>query len=178
LNGRDRTPHPSQQRILDVVAARPGASVQQISEEVGLTRTSTLHHLRRLARRGAVLAVRQGRRLTHFPASIRESSQHTLLGLMHVLTARLLVEALAQDPEVSWRRLAQRLGVTPRAVRWHVRRLQEDGLLRVEGTGKLRHVTVLDEGLAAVVQGVAAAPPATAPPAAGVELSPFLAVER
>lgn len=167
-----RPRHPAQERVLQVLKERPGASVQDLAHALGLTRTATLHHVRRLARQDLVRSVRQGRRRLHFLAAVPPPDQ-TLMGLMHLHTARLVLERLARDPAASWRALAKDLGVTPRAVRWHIRKLQGEGVLEVQpsrfGPG---HVAVLSPALRAlldasplVAAGPAAAPAPPPPPA-------------
>lgn len=142
----ERPRHPAQERILQVLAERPGASVQDLAGDLRLTRTATVHHLRRLGRDGLVRSVRHGRRRLHFLAAAPQ--QPGLLGLLHTHTARLVVETLARDPGASWRKLARQLGITPRAVRWHIRNLERERALHVQpslfGPG---HVTVLSPGL-------------------------------
>ncbi|MEA3203266.1 MAG: Helix-turn-helix domain, partial [Thermoplasmata archaeon] len=143
--------HPAQARILVVVAERPGACVQDLAEDLGITRTATLHHVRRLTREGLVRSVRHGRRVLHFLAAAQPPP--SLLGLLHVHTARLVVEMLSQDPAASWRKLAKQLGITPRAVRWHIRKLEKEEALHVQpsrfGPG---HVTVLSPVLRAMME--------------------------
>jgi predicted ArsR family transcriptional regulator len=138
--------HPAQQRILAAVADRPGLCLQDLAKELGITRTATLHHVRRLAREGLIHTARHGRRVLHFQAAAQPPP--TLLGLLHVHTARLVVELLSQDPGASWRKLAKQLGITPRAVRWHIRKLEGERALHVQpsrfGPG---HVTVLSPAL-------------------------------
>lgn len=154
--------HPAQERILQVVTERPGVCVQDLAEALGLTRTAALHHIRRLTRDRLVSSVRQGRRVLHFlPATQQPQS---LLGLLQVHTARQVVERLLKDPGTSWRQLASQLGVTPRAVRWHIRRLEREGALRVQpsflGPG---HLVVLRPDLRALLGLDAREPPPRQP---------------
>jgi len=147
---KDQARHPAQARVLHVLGERPGASVQDLAEDLGITRTATLHHIRCLMREGLVCSLRQGRRRLHYLAATQQPP--TLLGLLHAHTARLVVESLASDPGTSWRRLARQLGITPRAVRWHIRKLEAESALRVQpslfGPG---HITVLSPGLRAAL---------------------------
>ena len=161
---------PAPERILAAVKQSPGLCVQDLAQAVGLSRTAVLYHARRLAKRGHLVMVRRGRRLAHFPASIRDAAQHTLLGLMHLRTARLLLERLAEEPTMSWRGLGRSLGITPRAVRWHVHRLRQDGLLEVHDAGGARHVTVLDGGLRAILDAPPSSPAPVPPPEPDLEV--------
>lgn len=133
-----------------MVAERPGVCVQDLAEELAITRTATLHHIRRLMRDQLVCSVRQGRRVLHFLAA-RQQPQ-SLLGLLQVHTARLVVQVLLEHPRTSWRQLARQLGITPRAVRWHIRKLEQEGALQVQqsffGPG---HVVVLRPDLRALL---------------------------
>lgn len=133
-------------RLLALVAGRPGMSIRELAQALGVRRTAVVHHLRKLGAAGKVRCVRSGRRLLAFPAAA--TPYEGLVGLLRLETVAALVAALRQDPSLSVRGLARRLDVTPRAVRYHLLRLESLGLLRL-GWGPGRRVLLLDEAAAA-----------------------------
>jgi DNA-binding transcriptional ArsR family regulator len=62
---------------------------------------------------------------------------------MRLSTVQKLVEAIHADPGVSVRGLGRALGITPRAIRYHLLRLQSLGLLERRWAGG-RRVLLLD----------------------------------
>lgn len=124
---------PNRQRVLDHVRLNPGCSLQDVTDAMGLTRTSVVHHLRALVHRGEIGTERQGRRLLHFASSSPLPGPRSLLGMLRVDSTRRVVEAVHADPTRSVRSLARLLGLTPHTVRWHLGRLEREGLLQVHG---------------------------------------------
>lgn len=114
--------------LLEAVLQKPGCSIQDLSERLGVSRTAVIHHSRRLQRAGEIRVVRHGRTLLHFSLHV-DAPQRSLLGAIRQETARMILEALRSDPSLSGRALARRLQITPKAVRWHIKRLRTQGIL-------------------------------------------------
>lgn len=150
----------TRQRLTDLVAQRPGSSIRELADALGIRRTAVVHHLRLLGRAGTVRSVRSGRRLLVFPACANPFEG--LVGLLRLRAVRRLVEVLRDEPGLSVRGAARRLGVTPRAVRYHAMRLRDLGLLRVEWSLGGRRSLLL-EARALDLLGPAAAPQPLAP---------------
>ncbi|MEA3189526.1 MAG: Winged helix-turn-helix DNA-binding [Thermoplasmata archaeon] len=121
-------------RIVVLVAATPGLSLQDLALAMGLSRTAVARHTRRLAKDGRIRRIRSGRRVLHVPNG--HEGNPTILAAMRQRTARIVLESFRADPRLPVRELARRLDVTPKAVRWHVKRFRADGLL--EGAGMER----------------------------------------
>ncbi len=121
------------------IESNPGASLQELADALGVTRTAANYHVRRLVRSGTVRQVRQGRRVLHFGPVRNTPLRDTVMAALRQQRVRELLQMLMQDPTASWRELAAALDVTPRAVRWHVRRLEEEGLIEVHEVGVRAH---------------------------------------
>lgn len=130
-------------RLLDYLHERPGCCIQDIADHLGIARTSAVHHVRVLRRDRQVVVQRKGRRVLHFPTAVDDRVHRTILAAWRLDTARAILEHLSRDPRASWRAVARSLGVTPRAVRWHLQRMQADGLLRIRRTSDGGHEAVL-----------------------------------
>lgn len=63
-------PSPAQQRVLALLAQRPGLSQSEVARQLGMLPGRARWHLRRLAARGALVEARAGKALTYRPASI------------------------------------------------------------------------------------------------------------
>lgn len=124
--------HPTRSRLLAYLTENPGASMTDAARHLGLHRNAIAHHLRILSSHDKITIRRQGRRSLVFPAGIEDPQKQDLMGVLRQATCRDVLAAVASDPSVSWRALAQALGVTPHTVRWHVKRLEDMGLMHVE----------------------------------------------
>jgi predicted transcriptional regulator len=121
----------TRKRVLAMVRDHPGLSLQEIANGMALTRTATTYHVRRLQKQGEIRTMRQGRTVRHFPPSVSAPAHQRMLGTLRLRMARAVVHRLAQDPTASWRSLARDLEIAPHTVRWHVKRLEESGLINV-----------------------------------------------
>lgn len=118
---------PVRARIVQLVEATPGLSLQDLVHQLGLSRTAVARHTRRLAKEGRIRRIRSGRRVLH--VGMAHEGHPTILAAMRQRTARMVLESYQADPRMPVRELARRLDVTPKAIRWHVKRFRADGLL-------------------------------------------------
>jgi len=112
-----------------IVERRPGSCIRELAQALGVRRTAVVHHLRKLSAAGQGRWVRSGRRVLVFPPAA--TAFEGLVGLLRMGTVSSVVAALRSDPALTVRGLARRLGLTPRAVRYHLLRLRDLGLLEV-----------------------------------------------
>lgn len=165
---------PTRSRLVEQVARRPGSSIRELADALGIRRTAVVHHLRLLGRSGRVRCVRAGRRVLVFPPA--ESPFEGLVGLIRLPTVQALLRALQEDPSLSVRGLARAVGITPRAVRYHLLRLGNLGLLEMGwGMGGRRVVLLHPEAVQAVQPDLASMPPRAT---GSVETEPILAMAQ
>lgn len=150
--------HPTRQDIYKLVREEPGIHAQAIGLRLGLGWGTTTYHLRQLERHGLLVARRQGR-YKHFFANGDRSIQHKdAVGLLRNPTARAIAGAIGAQPNVVQKDLCLSLGISPSLASWHLRRLQEAGVVRAERVG--RFVRYCPSASWSEIQAVAA----TAPP--------------
>lgn len=135
---------PNRRRVQVYIEENPGCCQQEVATALHLTRNAIAHHIRSLERNQAVSQMRQGRRLLLFPTTVKAPAQRLALGLLRRSTAIAILRQLVVEPSIPWRVLAHRLDLAPHTVRWHVKRLREDGsivvLPRMTGLGHVVHV--------------------------------------
>jgi len=144
-NQASSLPLPNRARILALVREHPGVCVEDIAKTLGISRTGVEYHVRVLARDRLLSHVRHGRRLRMFPPDLHRTVQRNLLGQLRLPVARSLLLDLREHPTESWRFFARRLGISSRTVRWHVTRLQTEGIIRVTHDDWRRHVVEFHE---------------------------------
>jgi predicted transcriptional regulator len=163
---KETTPRsPNRRRVLMHIQAHPGSCLQEIADSIGLTRTALAHHLRALERDKLVSSVRQGRRVLLFPSSITRPAERSVLGLLRQASARAVLEALYVNPTESFRKVAVRLGMAPHTLRWHVQRLQEQGIIHVlqHGMGGKSHTLHFHPSVRESLRGLAPGGPRQGP---------------
>lgn len=147
------------ERIVDLVARRPGLPVAQLREQLGIGWGTIYHHLVKLGEEGALHTVVVGRRRLLFAASFEEDL-HVVKARAHLRgrTAARIAQAIAEHGPVSVTVLAERLGESPRTLYYHVGHLLDHGL--VTSSPRMRYF-----GLRAAPLLLALLPGAPSPPA-------------
>lgn len=156
VSTRDVLAHPVRRALFERILARVGVSQQQITDELGLTPTNAIWHLRKLEQANLVRATRYGGATVFYPVQGGVAQQRLGLGVTTLQNpnARAVCEHLASDPGMRQRELGRALGVNHGTVRWHLRKLQEVGVveerrdpkgfayfLTEEGREALRHAS-------------------------------------
>ncbi|HUR64697.1 MAG TPA: helix-turn-helix domain-containing protein [Candidatus Thermoplasmatota archaeon] len=123
--------HPLRAQIVQLLEAEPGLHHKEILRRLGRGNSVVSHHLRTLEREGRVVA-KQGPRYRVYFLPTQEAPAHAALA-RSPLAARIL-EAL-EEPATG-RELADRLGVAPSSVAFHVRRFQDAGIVVAHRVGR------------------------------------------
>jgi predicted transcriptional regulator len=140
-------------RLLGFIRRNPGVSLTDLGRELGLTRNGAGYHVRKLVRRGLVRTLRQGRRVLHFPHEVEEPHVQSQLGVLRLRTVATIVEELRADPSLSWRKLARKLGFSTHTLRWHMARLEREGIVEVVRDPVTdRHVVLIPKDILALLE--------------------------
>lgn len=118
-------------KLLAALQERPGLNIDELAQALGVRRTAAKHHLRRLERDHVVVRIRQGRHVLHFPSSMNPT-QRTAFTVLRVPSIRAVLLDLFSNASHSKAHIAQRLRVSTRTVRRALRKLEQQGLARVQ----------------------------------------------
>lgn len=125
----------NRRRLDQLVRERPGRTTADLARESGLARVVVKHHLRMLEAHRLVATRRDGRRRRHFPAEAPgpdEAASFRLL--LEDANRRKVAEALAGAPDaLTQKQLARLTGLSQRVVSYHLSRLADARVVRVEG---------------------------------------------
>lgn len=135
--------HPGRQRIVELVRASPGITVQEGSASLAMGRKTFDYHAKMLARHGLIVRRRVGGRTALFLPGSDPASQTRFVGLRHPQMARLYAALQAPGTQTQTD-LAQRLGVQQSYVSRLLQRMQRLGLVRIERAGRRSHYIALD----------------------------------
>jgi predicted transcriptional regulator len=124
--------HPMRQALLSTVQERPGVHLRELAGRHGTAVTNTQWHLRKLEMAGLVKTQKvQGRRL-YYPVQGGQNARAMALenAALANPNAEALSNFLAAHAGCNQRALVEGLGMNPGTVRWHLRRLEDAGLVR------------------------------------------------
>ncbi|HEX2023050.1 MAG TPA: winged helix-turn-helix transcriptional regulator [Candidatus Thermoplasmatota archaeon] len=120
----------NRRRIYETIRARPGVSVAEIVEAVGLSRILVRHHLGMLEAHKLVRATSWRRRRTYAVAGADAGRAACEL---KDATRRRIASALARGGPATQTDLVRALGLSQRLVSYHLARLEASALVRAEG---------------------------------------------
>ena len=133
--------HGMRQDLLNTISAKPGIHLRELATQHGTAVTNTQWHLRKLEQAALVKTQKvQGRRL-YYPVQGGQESKTKAIenAALRNPTAERVTEFLAANAGCNQRALAEALGMNPGTVRWHLRKLESAGLVRVIQEGAHAH---------------------------------------
>lgn len=144
--------HEGRARLLDFIESNAGICETELSVRAGIDRSTAKYHLKRLLRAGLIARRREGRRVHFFPRDMPFLELQKAVAGARGETRRRILYLIHEKPEMSWRAVGRQLGITARAVRWHLEKLETANLIRVDRTAAHRRVH-LSPALEAVLRG-------------------------
>jgi predicted transcriptional regulator len=133
--------HPMRQQLLRAIQERPGIHLRELASAHDTAVTNTQWHLRKLEQATLVKTQKvQGRRL-YYPVQGGQESKTKAIenAALRNPNAERVTEFLAANAGCNQRALAEALGMNPGTVRWHLRKLESAGLVRVIQEGAQAH---------------------------------------
>lgn len=109
--------------ILEFIREHPGCHLRQIRSELAVSMGTAQYHLGRLEKAGKVASNRHGFYRYYFPAGLFQDNEKNLLEIMSHETARDIVMFIIEQKSPTQTEIAERVGVSPASVSWHVTRL-------------------------------------------------------
>jgi DNA-binding transcriptional ArsR family regulator len=122
--------HPLRRQALDLIAASPGATVQDVRRGLGVAWGTAVYHLGRLERAGLVAVRHSGGRRGHWP--LGQAPPRDALAPTGEALARLVRER----PGLPQNELARLAGIGPPAACKQLRRLASAGFVEARRSGR------------------------------------------
>ncbi len=135
-------------RILDCFRTAPESTQRAVAERLGLTPDGVKYHIRRLKAAGRLRRVGSGpmgRWQVVLEPATQKTTGKTTGKTTQKTTADRILDCFRTAPESTQRAVAERLGLTPDGVKYHIRRLKAAGRLRRVGSGPTGHWEVVEE---------------------------------
>jgi predicted transcriptional regulator len=168
------------ERIFAYLRERVGANLKQITDDLGLTTTNAIWHLRKLEDAGLIHSRRFNGYKIFYPAEGGVEARRLSLSLTALANdnARSVFEFVVTNPGTHQREIARALEVNHGTVRWHLKKLRRAEVLAEQRVGKTSVYFPTETGIAALKELETQAAHRTLLPAAAtgalVEASPTL----
>lgn len=137
FHGEDALRSPRRACIAAAVEDAPGITITDLADQVGVSLTTTVHHVRILERTGHVESRRHGRSRHIFPAG-RGVQEKRAAMVLHHDKARHILAFIERHPGAMQRQVAGAVGIGQSLAHWHLRRLEEAGLVSARRDGRSR----------------------------------------
>lgn len=121
--------HPTRRRVHDAIVSEPGIHFQALARKAGLGRGNLDHHLRKMLDAGVLTKVQNAGYTCYFPKGAADHRVMQAAPLLRSGGSRAILQAVAARPGASSRDLAAALGLAPSTVSYHLKRLQDAGLV-------------------------------------------------
>jgi len=132
--------NPNRARLHAIVRGSPGACAADLVRETGLARVVVDHHLRALVTHGFLVARRGAGRISYYPPTqAPDPWAQARADALRDPTRFRIADELFRAPGLRQKELAHRVQVRQRLVSHHLRRLEDAGLVRAEGSMPRRY---------------------------------------
>ena len=123
--------HFTRGRIYGYITANPGDHYNSIQKALDIANGTFAYHIRVLEKEGYVRSVWEGTHKCFYPAGMNIPPRENTLRAGQ----RLIIERILEEPGISQREIAEDLGVSSATVSYHIRDLQEMGVVESERKG-------------------------------------------
>jgi predicted transcriptional regulator len=128
--------------ILMFIQEHPGCHLRQIRNEMGISMGTAQYHLGRLEKDGKVASNRHGFYRYYFPAGVFQDNEKNLLEVLSHETARDIVMFIIEQKSPTQTEIAEKIGVSPASISWHVARLVQFQIVSEIREGKYKRYTL------------------------------------
>ncbi|KAF1077241.1 winged helix-turn-helix transcriptional regulator [Methanogenium sp. MK-MG] len=127
----------TRRKIYDCIRKNPGIHMRAIVKETDVSLGTLRYHINQLCKNHN-LAILEERGHTHYfeNSGTYSVSQQNVLKHMRNSTTRKILEVLAANPSATRKDISESLGITGSTITWHMKRLEEDGVIDVRNEGR------------------------------------------
>ncbi|MBI2077908.1 MAG: winged helix-turn-helix transcriptional regulator [Euryarchaeota archaeon] len=127
------------EHILQHIKADPGIHASDLARKVEAGWGTIVYHLSVLEKNKLVSSLVDGRHKRFFPIGVVDFSRRGQLAILKNETSKNIFRMIAEDPGVIQGEIASRAGLSVPATIWHLRRLEDVGLVGRDKQGRKVH---------------------------------------
>ena len=122
-------------QIQTYITEHPGCGESDLVKYLGYSRGSTAHQIQKLIRNNRIREVSYRSTIRYYPAGVPETETDLLSAASAKEKPAAIIKALGGGP-LTLSALSKETGNSPSSLRWHLTRLEEDGVISAEKKGK------------------------------------------
>ncbi len=130
--------HPFRRELYTVLCENPGTYLLELVDLLESRLGTLTWHLRVLENEGLVKSIKFAGKRLYYPRMLRTQEAEMAYSTLRSETAQKIFVYILDHPGCYQEQMAEALGVHHDTIRWHVTRMNDAGLLRVERVGKTR----------------------------------------
>lgn len=127
--------------IADALRERPGRSIQELRDGLGIAWGTAVYHLERLEGAGLVVSHRTGNHRRYYMSGSPEARHRDGMGVLEADTARRLAQAVMTEPGVTQKGLCARVGIRHPVASKYLKRMEQHMLVTTETRDRFRCYT-------------------------------------
>jgi predicted transcriptional regulator len=111
------------ERVLHFIQENPGCHLRLMKRELEISIGTVQYHLAKLEKMGKITGNRYGLYKYYFPVGVFEKKQKDLLQVLSQESTREILMCIIEQRNPTQKDIVGRIGISPAAVNWHIRRL-------------------------------------------------------
>ena len=129
--------------IYNFISENSGCQESQIVSSLGFSRGSVRHHLHKLEQTNRIISTQYHGTPRYYPKSSASLSQAKLAAVLSRTRPAEIYRLISENPDITQRELAKISGLSEQTIRWHVKRLETDGIIQCRVEGKVKKYRTL-----------------------------------
>ena len=129
--------------IYNFIVENSGCQESQIVSALGFSRGSVTHHLHKLQQTNHIISTQYHGTPRYYPKSSASLSQAKLAAALSRTRPAEIYRLISENPDITQRELAKISGLSEQTIRWHVKRLETDGIIQCRVEGKVKRYRIL-----------------------------------
>ena len=127
----------NRQKIFKYILDNPGTTTAEMSNNLRINRGTMGHHLKVLEKQNRVIPYKTRGKIHYFlnESTYGEKEKVALAALKNDKHRRIISEILNSE-RITHGELAEKVGVSPPTISWHIRHLKEEGIIRADTDGR------------------------------------------
>jgi len=112
--------------------------MRYIKRKVELSMGTIQYHLNLLEKQGKIISEKQNFHKYYFPIGLFEKIDREILKILNQETAREIIMMILEKTDSTQAEIARHVGIAPASINWHLKRIEETGLIEHIQEGKFK----------------------------------------
>jgi predicted transcriptional regulator len=132
-------------KILRYIESNPGCHLRQLKKELDLSMGTMQYHLNQLQKTGKIVSERFNLHRYYFIAGLFKENERNILKILNQETSRQILMFILERKSPTQTDIVNYLKIAAASVNWHVKRLEELGIIIESREGKYRRYQLVVE---------------------------------